>query len=81
LATGDFLEFLKEIHASRPELFCDKTADVQGLFSKMTFVHSAWKRLNIMRKSKERWSEADYAANVLACVFLFGSATVLTTNI
>ncbi|KAJ7293426.1 hypothetical protein C8J57DRAFT_1551915 [Mycena rebaudengoi] len=64
LATGDFLEFLKEIHASRPELFCDKTADVQGLFSKMTFVHSAWKRLNIMRKSKERWSEADYAANV-----------------
>ncbi|KAJ7487434.1 hypothetical protein B0H11DRAFT_1913140 [Mycena galericulata] len=47
-----------------PHLFSDDITDTLGLFGKMTIVHSAWKRLKLMRKSKEKWSEADFAANV-----------------
>ncbi|KAJ7900186.1 hypothetical protein B0H14DRAFT_2672638 [Mycena olivaceomarginata] len=34
------------------------------LFSNMVIVHSAWRRLKMMKQSKEKYSEADYAANV-----------------
>ncbi|KAJ7169731.1 hypothetical protein C8R46DRAFT_1162488 [Mycena filopes] len=67
IATTDFMSFLKEMHAQNPRLFGEATnLDVRGLFSKMAIVHSAWRRLKLMIKSKEKYSEADFAANVLA---------------
>ncbi|KAJ7099615.1 hypothetical protein C8R43DRAFT_1092346 [Mycena crocata] len=55
----------KEIHKQRPGLFSENVADIDilGLFSKMNIVYSAWRRLKLMRKSNEKWSEADFAAN------------------
>ncbi|KAJ6604504.1 hypothetical protein DFH09DRAFT_311710 [Mycena vulgaris] len=66
LATTEFMKFLKEIYDQSPEVFSEDIvdSDVLGLFAKMTIVFSAWRRLKLMRKSKERWSEADFAANV-----------------
>ncbi|KAJ7492771.1 hypothetical protein FB451DRAFT_1219524 [Mycena latifolia] len=66
LATPEFMDFLREIHNQSPELYRDNILDldVLGLFAKMSIVFSAWRRLKLMRKSKEKWSEADYAANV-----------------
>ncbi|KAF9462090.1 hypothetical protein BDZ94DRAFT_1290407 [Collybia nuda] len=34
------------------------------LYAEISVVFCAWKRLQWMRKSREKWSEADYAANV-----------------
>jgi hypothetical protein len=36
------------------------------LYAEIVTVFSAWKRLCRMRQSKEKWSEADFAANVYA---------------
>ncbi|KAJ6574956.1 hypothetical protein B0H19DRAFT_1208496 [Mycena capillaripes] len=65
LATEEFMDFLKEIHDQNPNLFGTiADSEVPGLFTKMAIVHSAWRRLKMMRKSKEKYSEADFAANV-----------------
>ncbi|KAJ7706337.1 hypothetical protein B0H17DRAFT_624226 [Mycena rosella] len=64
LSTTEFMDFLREIHDQSPELYSESIVDSKGLFSKMSIVFSAWRRLKVMRKSKEKWSEADYAANV-----------------
>jgi len=65
LATKDLMSFLKEIHAQNPNIFGEiSDSEIRGLFPKMVIVHSAWRRLKMMRKSKEKYSEADYAANV-----------------
>jgi hypothetical protein len=66
LAPKDLMDFLKEMHQQNPKLFgemedCDSSP---RLFSNMVIVHSAWRRLKMMKQSKEKYSEADYAANV-----------------
>jgi hypothetical protein len=57
------MDFLQEIHEQCPDLFGRDIVDL-GLFAKMTIVFLAWKRLKMMRKCKEKFSEADFAANV-----------------
>ncbi|KAF7339768.1 hypothetical protein MVEN_01893100 [Mycena venus] len=65
LGTKDFMDFLKKIHDQSPDLFGEiPDSDIRGLFPKMVIVYSAWRRLTMMKKSKEKYSEADYAANV-----------------
>jgi len=64
LASKEFMEFLQEIYEDSPELFSENIADSQGLFAKMTIIYSAWRRLKLMRTSNEKWSEADFVANV-----------------
>ncbi|KAJ6621583.1 hypothetical protein B0H10DRAFT_2162956 [Mycena sp. CBHHK59/15] len=61
-----FMEFLEEIRDQSPDLFSENITDsnIRGLFPRMSIIFSAWKRLKLMKKSKEKWSEADYAANV-----------------
>jgi hypothetical protein len=65
LATTEFMTFLEEIHDQNSSMFGEiADSDIRGLFPRMTIVLSAWRRLKMMRKSKEKYSEADYAANV-----------------
>lgn len=64
LASNEFMEFLQEIYEDSPDLFSENIADSRGLFAKMTTVCSAWRRLKLMRASNEKWSEADFVANV-----------------
>ncbi|KAJ6509385.1 hypothetical protein C8R47DRAFT_965641 [Mycena vitilis] len=54
-----------EHHRQNPSLFGEiAKSKIPGLFPKMVAVHSAWRRLKMMRESKEKYSEADFAANV-----------------
>ncbi|KAJ7654978.1 hypothetical protein DFH06DRAFT_486445 [Mycena polygramma] len=65
LATKDMMDFFMEIHRQNPNLFGEiAESKIPGLFPKMVAVHSAWRRLKMMRESKEKYSEADFAANV-----------------
>ncbi|KAF8213203.1 hypothetical protein K438DRAFT_1661260, partial [Mycena galopus ATCC 62051] len=65
LASKGLIEFLKEIHDQNPKLFGEiAESEIPGLLERMGIVHSAWRRLEIMKQSKEKYSEADYAANV-----------------
>ncbi|KAF8528309.1 hypothetical protein JB92DRAFT_2864577 [Gautieria morchelliformis] len=62
------LEFLQGAYSSSPELFSDtitySAPETHELFEELTTVRLAWKRLQSMRRDGEKWSEADYAANV-----------------
>lgn len=65
-ATPELIEFIREAYNECPALFtedCDPNS-VPELYSEITIVFSAWRRLQKMRRSKEKWSEADYVANV-----------------
>ncbi|KAF8578742.1 hypothetical protein K439DRAFT_1416924 [Ramaria rubella] len=63
-----FLDFLRGAYISCPCLFSRDTIygtfETHELFEELMAVHMAWKRLQNMRRSGQRWSEADYAANV-----------------
>ncbi|KAF7320119.1 hypothetical protein MKEN_00796300 [Mycena kentingensis (nom. inval.)] len=65
LAGKHFMSFLQQVHADSPSLFDANIAGdaLEELLPRLTIVHSAWRKLKSMNKS-EKWSEADYAANV-----------------
>jgi len=62
------MEFLQSARTFCPELFSSlvtyDTLETQELVEELTTVRLAWHRLRSMRHSGEKWSEADYAANV-----------------
>ncbi|KAJ6519671.1 hypothetical protein C8R45DRAFT_754452, partial [Mycena sanguinolenta] len=65
VASKGLINFLQEIHDQNPKLFGEiDDSKIHGLLEKMGMVHSAWRRLDMMKQSKEKYSEADYAANV-----------------
>jgi len=66
-ATPEFLVFVQEAYDLCPTLFSEDdfaSVDISEIYAEMTIVFSAWRRLRWMRKSKEKWSEADFVANV-----------------
>jgi len=66
VASKDILLFVEDAFNQCPGLFSDtvNTANFPHLYAELTTVFSAWRRLRRMRMSKEKWSEADFAANV-----------------
>ena len=64
----NLLDFLKTAHNHDPELFSNEATysaqDTSQLLEELTTVRLAWSRLKDMRQSGQKWSEADYAANV-----------------
>lgn len=66
LLPKEFRAFLQEAHDALPELFSPSIPDdtCRELLCDMQCVFSAHKRLQKMRQSSKKWSEADYAANV-----------------
>jgi solute carrier family 25 carnitine/acylcarnitine transporter 20/29 len=72
-ATPEFLVFVQEAYDLCPALFSEDdfaSVDISEIYAEMTIVFSAWRRLRWIRKSKEKWSEADFVANVYGRVFL-----------
>jgi solute carrier family 25 carnitine/acylcarnitine transporter 20/29 len=72
-STPEFLVFIKDAYDVCPALFSKEvfaSADISKIFIEITIVFSAWRRLRWMRKSKEKWSEADFVANVYEYFFL-----------
>jgi len=66
LSSPGLISFLHDAFGHCPALFCedDGTMDLAELYSDITIVYSAWRRLRYMRQSNEKWSEADFVANV-----------------
>lgn len=62
----DLLEFLQLAYGDCPALFSEhvKSEMRKDLLSDLSCVFLAWRQLQWMRKAKEKWSEADFAANV-----------------
>ena len=62
------LKFLLKAKSERPSLFAESDfpspESEDELVEELSCVYMAWKKLVQMKESKERWSEADYAANV-----------------
>jgi solute carrier family 25 carnitine/acylcarnitine transporter 20/29 len=71
-ATPEILRFIQDAYKSSPYLFSDKISsdDIAKLYAEITIVFSAWRRLRRMRKSKEKWSEADFTANVFVRCYI-----------
>ncbi|KAF7985320.1 hypothetical protein HWV62_6507 [Athelia sp. TMB] len=65
-ALPEHLVFLEDAAKHCPELFSDRvgTEAAKGLFAEIITIFTAWTRLRSMRLSKDKFSEADYAANV-----------------
>ncbi|RDB28803.1 hypothetical protein Hypma_015691 [Hypsizygus marmoreus] len=67
-STPEFMSFIRDAYKLCPALFSNNgdnhTIDIPELYTEVSIVFSAWRRLRWMRKSKEKWSEADYVANV-----------------
>ena len=65
-ALPEHLVFLEDAAQHCPELFSDQvgTEAAKRLFSDIITVFTAWTGLRSMRLSKDKFSEADYAANV-----------------
>jgi len=59
-------ELLKGANKEHPQLFTKDldTESCEGLLSELSCVLLAWKKLLWLRRNNERWSEADFAANV-----------------
>jgi len=66
ITTPEILRFIQDAHENSPQLFSDEVSSmhIAELYAEITIVFSAWRRLERMQKSKEKWSEADYTANV-----------------
>ncbi|KAH7929332.1 hypothetical protein BV22DRAFT_1192082 [Leucogyrophana mollusca] len=64
--TSGLSTFLGSAFRKSPKLFSQhiNTEESDELFEEIAIVFSAWKRLRQMRSCKEKWSEADYVANV-----------------
>jgi hypothetical protein len=70
-STPGFLAFIQDAYGQCRGLFRDDASNVDDpsedppeLYAEVSIVFRAWQRLQWMRKSNEKWSEADYAANV-----------------
>lgn len=65
-ATKEILVFIEDAFKLCPLLFSNtlSSPNMSELYAEIVTVFSAWKRLCRMRQSKEKWSEADFAANV-----------------
>jgi solute carrier family 25 carnitine/acylcarnitine transporter 20/29 len=65
-ATPEILRFIQDAHMSSPHLFSDElsSTNIAELYTEIAIVFTAWRGLQQMRKSKEKWSEADFTANV-----------------
>jgi len=65
-ASPELLVFIQNAAELCPSLFSDKISPQAGaeIFAEISVVFLAWSRLRSMRSSKEKWSEADFAANV-----------------
>ncbi|OBZ79705.1 hypothetical protein A0H81_00990 [Grifola frondosa] len=63
---SDFLDFLDRAYKASPKLFSPAVlaAESKELLCDIQTVFSAWNRLQKMRQSSRKWSEADYVANV-----------------
>ncbi|KAL5495091.1 hypothetical protein ACEPAI_553 [Sanghuangporus weigelae] len=57
-------KFLLRAYDKMPSLFCQKSKKVDDCLLELGTVFLAWSQLNRMKETKERWSEADFAANV-----------------
>ena len=66
VAPKPLLDFICDTHDACPRLFSGAIDRDQSarMLTEITIVFSAWQRLQQMRKSREKWSEADYVANV-----------------
>ncbi|TDL28118.1 hypothetical protein BD410DRAFT_761511 [Rickenella mellea] len=62
----DLVKFIQTAHTAKPALFTNQfgTEKCKDLFSELNCVFVAWRQLQDMRSAKEKWSEADFAANV-----------------
>ncbi|KAI5124086.1 hypothetical protein M0805_000901 [Coniferiporia weirii] len=62
----DLHKFLIKAHTKMPALFSDNpdTEKQELLLAELSTVFLAWSQLVRMKRTKERWSEADFAANV-----------------
>ncbi|KAL4070810.1 hypothetical protein J3A83DRAFT_4358899 [Scleroderma citrinum] len=61
--------FLRSALEASPKLFSSANSTEDGaILEDVVSVYHAWKRLRKMRASKEKWSEADYVANVYNAV-------------
>lgn len=61
------MDFIQNAYTHCPTLFsdnADRSIDIPELYAEMSIVFFAWRRMQWMQKSKERWSEAEYVANV-----------------
>lgn len=65
-ALPEHMSFLEEAAKHNPDLFSDEVGHeaARALFSEIITVYAAWTRMRSMRSSKDKFSEADYAANV-----------------
>ncbi|KAI0932054.1 hypothetical protein AcV7_000735 [Taiwanofungus camphoratus] len=63
---SDFVAFIVKAHEATPKLFSSKVMPEasKDLLCDLQSVFSAWTRLQKMRRSSKKWSEADYVANV-----------------
>lgn len=70
-ATPEVLGFIQDAYEQSPSLFCEgiSSTEIAELYAEIAIVFSAWRRLQRMRKSKEKWSEGDFVANVYVCIF------------
>jgi hypothetical protein len=63
--SGGLAAFLKSAFDASPELFSRTAmAGDSEILEEISVVYLAWKRLRKLRASNEKWSEADYVANV-----------------
>ena len=63
---SEFLKFLQRAKAKKPQLFSSAVAhkDCVDTLGELYIVFSAWTRLEDMRNSSCKWSEADWASQV-----------------
>ncbi|GBE78248.1 predicted protein [Sparassis crispa] len=66
LVSAEFMEFIRSAHDASPELFTSAMSEPEcrNLLCDIQSVFVAWTRLQKMRNSSRKWSEADYTANV-----------------
>jgi solute carrier family 25 carnitine/acylcarnitine transporter 20/29 len=66
VATPEILVFIQDAFKLCPGLFSDtlSSPNISELYAEVVTVFNAWRRLRWMRQCKEKWSEADFAANV-----------------
>ncbi|KIJ68197.1 hypothetical protein HYDPIDRAFT_36698 [Hydnomerulius pinastri MD-312] len=63
--SGGLKAFLKSALDASPDLFSNAaTAGNEEILEEVSVVYLAWKRLRKMRAGSEKWSEAEYVANV-----------------
>ena len=72
---SEILKFLQRAKAKKPQLFSSAVAhkDCVDTLGELYIVFSAWTRLEDMRNSSCKWSEADWASQVYVWSYLASS--------